>query len=92
MYTFEEIIMFIVERIGKLILITLEGEMEEEEVEIIKVQIEKMAQREVEAVVSINQATLKSRDEGDHNIQDAVTDIVDFCQDKSIRVYSYFNK
>lgn len=83
--------MFIVERIGQLILVTMEGILDAYAVEIIKIQIKKIAESEVEAVVSINHANIKAGDKVSE-IGRAAKEIVNFCKKNGIRVYSYYNK
>ena len=83
--------MFVVERIGSLILITMEGLIEDEAVQIIKLKVNEMAAGELEAVVSINHASFKEGDKVS-DISRAVNQIVDFCKKNGIRVYSYYNR
>ena len=83
--------MFIVERIGKLILVTMEGILDDNAVDIMKLQIRKIAEDEDEAVVSINHSGLTAGDKIS-DISRAATEIVDYCKEKGIRVCSYYNK
>ena len=83
--------MFIVEKIGKLILITMEGILDPNAVEIMKIQLKEITESEVEAVVSINHANIKGGDKVSE-IGRAAEEIVNFCKKNGIRVYSYYNK
>ena len=83
--------MFIVERIGQLILVTMEGILDVNAVEIMKIQIKKIAESEVEAVVSINHTGIQAGDKVS-DIGKAADRIVSFCKENGIRVYSYYNK
>jgi hypothetical protein len=69
----------------------MEGLIEEEAVQIIKLKVNEMAVRELEAVVSINHASFKEGDKVS-DIGQAVNQVVDFCKETGIRVYSYYNK
>ena len=83
--------MFIIERIGKLILVTMEGILDDNAVEIMKLQIRQIAEDEDEAVVSINHVNIRAGDQISQ-IGKAAGEIVNFCKEKGIRVYSYYNR
>ncbi len=83
--------MFLVEKIGQLILITLEGLVENNSIDIIKAQLKVLIEKEAEAVVSINHSSYKDK-KINIDIETGVVEILKFCHDRGIRVYSYYSK
>lgn len=82
--------MYLLEKIGQLVLITLEGHVTSYEVEEITRKLEKIIENEDEVVVSLSLASLDGEDipvqEETKKSQQA---IVTFCNEKDIRIYSY---
>lgn len=80
--------MYLVERIGQLVLVTLEGLAEKEDVESIKKQLKEINNKDEELVVSLSIKSAEG-DEVTPEMQKCVRDIVDFCKECEIRLYSY---
>ena len=83
--------MYQLEQIGNLILVSLEGQVKDEEIEYINKQLKKLSAMEEdgeEVVVSLNIANL----DGSKKLiqsESALNKIVDFCVENNIRLYSY---
>ncbi len=84
--------MYLIEKIGQLILITLEGLVKEEEVESIKKQLKAIATKErmedEELVVSLS-IKPASGNETPPEMQKYILQIVEFCKECGFRLYSY---
>jgi hypothetical protein len=82
--------MYLVETIGHLILITLEGLVGVEETEIIKKQLREIIAEDgkEEAVVSLCTQPPEA-EKTTPEMHTAVQHIIDFCNDQQIRIYSY---
>lgn len=84
--------MYLVEKIGQLILITLEGLVKEEELESIKKEIKEIAAKErvedEELVVSLS-INPAAGDETSPEMQGVILKIVEFCKECELRLYSY---
>lgn len=84
--------MYLVEKIGQLILITLEGSVKEEELESIKKQLKEIAAKEridhEELVVSLS-INPTGGDERTPEMQRVILEIVEFCKEFELRLYSY---
>ncbi|MCU0285554.1 MAG: hypothetical protein MUF15_04050 [Acidobacteria bacterium] len=83
--------MYLVEKIGQLILITLEGLAEREEVESIKKQLIEISDKknsDEELVVSLS---IKPAGGGESTpeMQKHILDLVEFCKTSELRLYSY---
>jgi len=84
--------MYLVEKIGQLILVTLEGPVKEEEVESIKKQLKEIAAKEriddEELVVSLS-IKPAAVDETTPEMQKYILEIVEYCKECGLRLYSY---
>ena len=81
--------MYVVEKIGDLILISLEGDVQEEEIEDIKAKLGSIAKvANDDVVVSFNLAHLEPS-VMTFQIQQRVNDLLRFCHLSGLRVYSY---
>lgn len=82
--------MYLVEKIGQLVLITLEDLVRDEEIEIIKNQLKKISDKEgvEEVVVSLSTSPPES-DKTTAEMQKSMQEIIEFCNEKGIRIYSY---
>jgi hypothetical protein len=86
--------MYLVEKIGKLILITLEGLVTNQEVETIKKQLREIIDKEnkddddEELVVSLS-TKLPEGNELTPEMKKNVLEIVEFCEKNELRIYSY---
>ena len=81
--------MYLVEKLGELILVTMEGHVTSEEVEAVKHQIKEIAKMEDEAVVSLK---LSKPDGGKISVEEEknrYNEVIDFCNKSDIRIYSY---
>lgn len=82
--------MFLVEKIGELILVTLEDHVAQNEIESIKSRLKEIKDSDDEAVVSLNLSNLN----GSHlpvkeQAKNGYNEIVEFCNRSNIRIYSY---
>ena len=82
--------MYLLEKIGQLILITLEGQVSNEEIENIRNQLMEIIDKEGidEVVVSLSTSPPKA-DETTPEMQESMLEIIEFCNEHSIRIYSY---
>lgn len=81
--------MYLVEKIGNLILITVEDDITPEEIENIKVQLTKLAEMaKDDVVVSFN---LSDSDKSglSFTIEHKINELLKFCHLSGLRVYSY---
>ncbi|MCK5058283.1 MAG: hypothetical protein KAT34_16640 [Candidatus Aminicenantes bacterium] len=80
--------MYEVEKIGNLVLITLEGDVSEEEIASIKDQLKKVAEvPNDDVVVSFNLTKLKKSTS--FEIENRKNELLKFCHLSGLRVYSY---
>jgi hypothetical protein len=80
--------MYRIEKIGQLILVTMENEVSDEEIKTIKKELKNLAAVDDEVVVSLNQANM----DGTKKPVDSKSryqEIIDYCIESSIRIYSY---
>lgn len=78
-----------VEKIGNLILITVEGDIEDQEIGVIKTKLTKIAEMaKDDVVVSFNLAE-KSQPKMSFTVENKVNDLLKFCHLSGLRVYSY---
>lgn len=84
--------MYVVEKIGQLVLVTLEGLAEREEVESIKKQLAEITDKKIsedeELVVSLSIKPAGGI-ESTPEMQRCILDIVEFCKESELRLYSY---
>lgn len=82
--------MYLLEKIGQLILITLEGQVSNEEIENIKNQLMEIINKEGidEVVVSLSTSPPKV-DKTTPEMQESMQEIIEFCNEHGIRIYSY---
>ncbi len=79
-----------VEKIGKLILITLEDHVVSDEIEIVKQKLLGICNDEDEAVVSLNLSKIDgSKILLREDIKRGYHHIIEFCNTANIRIYSY---
>ena len=82
--------MYAVEKIGNLILITVEDDIDGEEVETIKQQLGKiagLARDDVVVSFSLGEGALSEG--GGVMVEDKINDLLRFCHHSGLRVYSY---
>ncbi len=81
--------MYLVEKIGNLILITIEGDVKEDEIELIKIKLTKIAEMvKDDVVVSFNLAD-QTRRAMNFTLETKINDLLKFCHLSGLRVYSY---
>ncbi|NIM14937.1 MAG: hypothetical protein GTO45_23475 [Candidatus Aminicenantes bacterium] len=84
--------MYLIEKIGELVLITLEGNVKDEEIQAIKTEIKNLTKVEDDdeegVVISLNRANLDGSIK-DTKLESRYQEIIDFCVEANIRVYSY---
>ena len=83
--------MYLVEKLGELVLVTLEGQVTDDEIQAVKKQLGDVAEYQDEVVVSFYQnkadGTVRPmKEENRHQ------EIVDFCIQHNIRIYSYLSE
>lgn len=82
--------MYRLEKIGHLILVTLEGNILDNEIAFIKGELIKMAKVDDEVVVSLNVANAEGTPKKPEGNEEAkYNDVVNFCIERDIRLYSY---
>ncbi len=81
--------MYLVEKIGNLILITVEGDITGEEIETIKAQLTKVAEMAKDDVVVSFNLTNDVKGEMTLSLEDKVNELLKFCHLAGLRVYSY---
>ncbi len=81
--------MYLVEKIGNLILITLEGEVTDDEIDTIKVKLKKLAEVATDdVVVSFNFSKNKGK-RMSFIMEMKINELLKFCHLSGLRVYSY---
>ena len=82
--------MYLLEMIGQLILITLEGLVNNEEIENVKNQLKEIIDKEGinEVVVSLSTSPPEA-DKTTLEMKERMQEIVGFCNEHGIRIYSY---
>jgi hypothetical protein len=86
--------MYLVEKIGKLILITLEGLVTDQEVETVKKHLKEIIDKEnkddadEELVVSVSTKP-PAGEELTPEMKKYILEIVEFCEKNELRIYSY---
>lgn len=81
--------MYLVEKIGELILVTMEGHVTREEVEAVKHQLREIAKMEDEAVVSLKLSNPNGSKIPVKEEKSRYNEIIEFCNKSNIRIYSY---
>lgn len=81
--------MYLVEKIGELILVTMEGSVTSEEIEAVKHQIKEIAKMEDEAVVSLKLLKPDGSRIPANEEKSRYNEIIEFCNKSDIRIYSY---
>ncbi len=82
--------MYLVEKIGQLILVTLEDKILDKDIKTIKDQLIEITENEDEAVVSLNLSNIDGTEVPlKDQIKDRYLEIIDFCNESNIRLYSY---
>lgn len=80
--------MYLVEKIGNLVLITLEGDVSEEEITAIKTELKKVAEiANDDVVVSFNLS--KAKNSTVFELETRKNDLLKYCHLSGLRVYSY---
>ncbi len=81
--------MYLVEKIGNLILITVEGDIADSEINIIKSQLTRIAEMaKDDVVVSFNLSEAESRGMT-FTLENKINELLKFCHLSGLRVYSY---
>lgn len=82
--------MYMVEKIGQLILITLEGHINDQDACVIRKKLEDIVNKEDEVVVSLNLSSLKNHTPTEIKlVYTSQQKIIDFCNQANIHIYSY---
>lgn len=81
--------MYLVEKIGNLILITLEGEVTDEEIDTIKVKLKKLAEVATDDVVVSFNFSQKKGMRMSFIMEMKINELLKFCHLSGLRVYSY---
>ena len=81
--------MYLVEKIGNLILITVEGDISQEEVDTIKTQLTRIAEMAKDDVVVSFNLTEKAKGKMTFTLENKVNELLKFCHLSGLRVYSY---
>jgi len=81
--------MYLVEKIGELILVTMEGHVTREELEAVKHQLKEIAKMEDEAVVSLKLSKPDGSKIPVEEEKNRYNEIIEFCNKSDIRIYSY---
>jgi hypothetical protein len=81
--------MYLVEKLGELILVTMEGHVTGEEVEAVKHQLKEIAKMEDEAVVSFKLSKADGSKISVEEEKSRYNEIIEFCNKSDIRIYSY---
>lgn len=85
----ERYAMYLVEKIGNLILITLEGEVTDEEIETIKTRLKKIGEvAKDDVVVSFNFSKGKGN-RMSFTMEMKINELLKYCHLSGLRVYSY---
>ena len=78
-----------VEKIGNLILITIEGDIQDEEIEVIKSRLTRIAEMAKDDVVVSFNFTEKTKNRMSFTLEHKINDLLKFCHLSGLRVYSY---
>jgi hypothetical protein len=82
--------MFLVEKIGELILVTLEDEIDGNEIVTIEEQLKEIKEDDDEVVVSLNLSNMDNRRTPlKEETRKGYNEIVRFCNRENIRIYSF---
>jgi hypothetical protein len=83
--------MYLVEKIGNLVLITLEDDIAHTEIEEIKIQLTRIAEKaKDDVVVSINMSEkAKKKEKMNFTLENKINELLKFCYLSGLRVYSY---
>jgi hypothetical protein len=81
--------MYLVEKIGNLILITVEDEISEDEIETIKAQLTKIAEMAKDDVVVSFNLSDQVKSGMTFTLEHKINDLLKFCHLSGLRVYSY---
>jgi hypothetical protein len=81
--------MFLVEKIGNLILITIEGDIEDNQIENIKTKLTKIAEMAKDDVVVSFNLTERTRNEMSFTMENKINELLKYCHLTGLRVYSY---
>jgi len=81
--------MYLVEKIGNLILITIEGEIQDEEIEVIKSRLTRIAEMAKDDVVVSFNLTEHTKSKMSFTLEHKINDLLKFCHLSGLRVYSY---
>ncbi|MCP4213211.1 MAG: hypothetical protein GY765_01085 [bacterium] len=81
--------MFLVEKIGNLILITFEGEITAEEIETIKEKLKEIAEVATDDVVVSFNFSQKKGARMSFTMEMKINELLKFCNLSGLRVYSY---
>lgn len=81
--------MYLVEKIGNLILITIEDDIKEEEIETVKEQLTKVAEIAKDDVVVSFNLTEKAKKVMTFTLENKINELLKFCHLSGLRVYSY---
>jgi hypothetical protein len=81
--------MYLVEKIGNLILITVEDDIASEEIENIKTQLTKLAEMAKDDVVVSFNLSDQSKNDMNNGLENQINELLKFCHLSGLRVYSY---
>jgi len=83
--------MYLVEKISNLVLITIEEDITDAEIEEIKIQLAKIAEKaKDDVVVSINLSEkAKKKEKMNFTLENKINELLKFCYLSGLRVYSY---
>jgi len=82
--------MYMLEKIGQLILITLEENLSQQDILELKNELGKIAEKEDEVVVSFNLANVDGQKiPVKSEIENKLKEIIEFCERSKIRILSY---
>ena len=83
--------MYLIEKIGNLILITLEDDIADTEIEEIKTQLARIAEKATDdVVVSINLSDqAKKQEKMNFTMENKINELLKYCYLSGLRVYSY---
>ncbi len=81
--------MYLVEKIGNLILITLEGDVTDEEIDTIKSKLKKIAEVATDDVVVSFNFSQQKGNRMSFTTEMKINELLKFCHLSGVRVYSY---
>ncbi|MCP4148944.1 MAG: hypothetical protein GY757_14450 [bacterium] len=81
--------MYLVEKIGNLILITLEGDVTDEEIDTIKSKLQKIAEVATDDVVVSFNFSQQKGNRMSFTTEMKINELLKFCHLAGVRVYSY---